>query len=90
MRIRRGFTLIELLVVLGLIAILASLLLPSVQQARSADQRNLGHVDCPALEIGRLRFTPRIGGCMNIAGQLPRAAVRLTSMLVSRRTRPCT
>lgn len=71
-RISRGFTLLELMIVIAIIAILISLLLPSIQQAREAARRTQCQNNLLQLGIAfhnyNLTHTMLPSGCVNPTG----------------------
>ena len=64
MKKRRGFTLIELLVVIAIIAILAALLLPSLQRAKEAARRGLCAGHLKQLGVAFSGYLAEYGGYM--------------------------
>ncbi len=65
---RRGFTLIELLVVISIIAVLMSLILPAVQQAREAGRRTQCMNNLKNISLAAISFAEAHRGNLPAAG----------------------
>jgi len=59
-----AFTLLELLVVIAIIAILVSLLLPSLQKAKEMSRRTVCSGNLKQLNYGICMYTNDYGGCL--------------------------
>jgi prepilin-type N-terminal cleavage/methylation domain-containing protein/prepilin-type processing-associated H-X9-DG protein len=69
----RAFTLIELLVVIGIIALLVSLLLPSLNRAKDLARRGVCQTRLRAVAVGLRMYLDQSNEVMPVAAQLPSA-----------------
>ena len=68
---RRGFTLVELLVVIGIIALLISILLPSLNQARASAKKVACLSNIRQISVGMTLYVNANKGTLPFAGWLP-------------------
>ena len=89
---KRAFTLIELLVVVSIIALLATVLLPTLGRAKEIARRTSCAANLHGIGISLRMYIDQSGGCLPIAAQLPSASLigdpRIADLLAKNVTAP--